>query len=177
MTMGDRVVVMREGVVQQVGEPQAVYDQPANTFVATFIGSPAMSLFPGQVQADNGALDFVAPALRVPLGDRIRHALARQLALEGQVTLGVRSEHVQVSPQPSPDGVEARILFIEPIGSDMYVSLTVGEQHCVARTEPRTDLEEGQPVWLCLPPDRLHLFDAQGRNVLAASASAPAAIS
>src|SRR5216117_513340 len=76
MTMGDRVVVMKDGVVHQVGEPQAVYDQPANTFVATFIGSPAMSLFRGALQAEGGRLGFVAPALAVPLPGRLREAVS-----------------------------------------------------------------------------------------------------
>ena len=167
MTMGDRVVVMRAGVVQQVGEPQVVYDQPANTFVATFIGSPAMSLFSGQVASVNGSTAFTAPGLRVPMAGAVGDAVASQAGLDGQVTLGVRSEHVRVSPHQDTDGIEARILFIEPVGSDMYVSLTIGDQSCTARTEPRTDLEEGQPVWLRFLPERVHLFDANGRNALA----------
>jgi len=174
MTMGDRVVVMRDGIIHQLGEPQAVYDQPANTFVATFIGSPAMSLFRGGIQAENGSASFVAPALRVPLPGRLREALASH-GDPDEVTLGIRSEHVLVSTNPGPDAIEARIGLIEPVGSDMFVSLAIGELPCLARTEPRTDIEEGQTVWLTFVSERIHLFDAEGRNVLAPSA-APVAV-
>jgi len=170
MTMGDRVVVMKDGVVHQVGEPQMVYDQPVNTFVATFIGSPAMSMFRGQVQVENGHASFLAPAMRVPLPGRLRAALVERHA-PAEVTLGVRSEQVLVSTRPQPDAIEARVVLVEPVGSDMFVSLAIGATPCVARTEPRTDVEEGQTVWLTFVPERLHLFDAAGQNVLAVAAA------
>jgi multiple sugar transport system ATP-binding protein len=174
MTMGDRVVVMKDGVVHQVGEPQMVYDQPGNTFVATFIGSPAMSMFRGQVQAEDGQTSFVAPAMRVPLPSRLSAALADH-DVPAEVTLGVRSEHVLVSTRPQPDAVEARVVLVEPVGSDMFISLAIGAAPCVARTEPRSDVDEGQTVWLTFVPERLHLFDAARRNVLAVGA-APVAV-
>src|SRR5207253_7594647 len=174
MTMGDRVVVMKDGVVHQVGEPQMVYDHPANTFVATFIGSPAMSMFRGQVQAEDGHASFLGPAMRVPLPGRLRAALADHDG-QAEVRLGVRSEHVLVSTRPQPEAVEARVVLVEPVGSDMFVSLAVGDAPCVARTEPRSDVEEGQTVWLTFVPERLHLFNAAGRNVLTAGA-APVAV-
>jgi multiple sugar transport system ATP-binding protein len=170
MTMGDRVVVMKDGVIHQVGEPQMVYDQPVNTFVATFIGSPAMSMFRGKVQVEDGHASFLGPAIRVPLPGRLRAALAEHDA-PAEVTLGVRSEHVLVSTRPRPDAIEARVGLVEPVGSDMFVSLAIGAAPCVARTEPRSDIEEGQTVWLSFVPERLHLFDSAGRNVLAAGAT------
>jgi multiple sugar transport system ATP-binding protein len=173
MTMGDRVVVMKDGVIHQVGEPQAVYDHPANAFVATFIGSPAMSMFRGEVQAEDGQTSFVAPAVRVPLSTRLRLALAGHDG-SGRVTLGVRSEHVLVSTHPDSDAIEARVVLVEPVGSDMFVSLAIGEVPCIARTEPRSDIEEGQTVWLTFVADRLHLFDSAGRNVLAGATAAVA---
>jgi multiple sugar transport system ATP-binding protein len=169
MTMGDRVVVMKEGVVHQVGEPQVVYDHPVNTFVATFIGSPVMSMFRGQIRGGNGQVSFVAPAMRVPLPGRLRAALANSDG-PAELTLGVRSEHVLLSIQPQPEAVEARVALVEPVGSDMFVNLVIGEERCVARTEPRSDLEEGQMVWLTFVPERLHLFDQAGHNVLARDA-------
>jgi multiple sugar transport system ATP-binding protein len=167
MTMGDRVVVMKDGVIHQVGKPQAVYDQPVNTFVATFIGSPAMNLYHGSVQTENGSSTFSSSGVRLPLPARLRDAIDRSPAKGENMTLGVRSEHVLIFSKPQRDTIEARTLFIEPVGSDLYVSITLGDQQCTARTEPRTDLEEGQPVWLRFVPDRLHLFSADGRNVLA----------
>ena len=86
------------------------------------------------------------------------------------MTLGVRSEQVLVSTRPQPDAIEARVALVEPVGSDMFVSLLIGATPCVARTEPRSDLEEGQAVWLTFVPERLHLFDSAGRNVLAGDA-------
>jgi multiple sugar transport system ATP-binding protein len=174
MTMGDRVVVMKDGVIQQVGEPQSVYDRPLNTFVATFIGSPVMSMFHGEVQEQEGQASFVGPTLRVPLPGRLRAAVADHDGA-AQMTLGVRSEHVLVSTRSRPDAVDARVVLVEPVGSDMFVNLAIGDERCVARTEPRTDLEEGQTVWLTFDPERLHLFDGSGNNVVAASGAAVSA--
>jgi multiple sugar transport system ATP-binding protein len=167
MTMGDRVVVMKDGVIHQVGAPQAVYDQPVNTYVATFIGTPAMSMFRGHVQVEDGQANFVATSMRVPLPGRCRVALEDR-HLSADVTLGVRSEHVLVSTGPQPGAVEARVALVEPVGSDMFVSLAIGETPCVARTEPRSDIAEGQTIWLTFVPERLHVFDSAGRNVLTA---------
>jgi multiple sugar transport system ATP-binding protein len=177
MTMGDRIVVMRDGIVHQVGEPQAVYNQPANTFVATFIGSPAMSLFDGQLQSEHGTLVFAATGFCIPLPGRLRQAALALPSGDRRVTLGVRNEHVQLFSVPEPAAIEARTLLIEPVGSDMYVRLTIGDQECLARTEPRSDLQEGAPVWVRFMLDKLHLFDAAGRNVLAPAAASPASAS
>ena len=128
-----------------------------------------MSLFRGSIQAADGRVAFAGPTFSVPLPGRLRAALDQRGA-SADVTLGVRSEHVLVWTAAQPDAVEARIALIEPVGSDMFVSLTIGDAPCVARTEPRTDIEEGQSVWLTFVPERLHLFDAEGRNVLVGSA-------
>ncbi len=162
---------MKDGVVQQVGEPQSVYDRPLNTFVATFIGNPVMSMFRGEVHELEGQASFVSPALCVPLPGRLRAALADHDAA-GPVTLGVRSEHVLVSTCPRPDTIDGRVVLVEPVGSDMFVNLAIGGERCVARTEPRTDLEEGQTVWLTFDAERLHLFDTSGNNVVAAGGAA-----
>src|SRR5207237_10850715 len=105
-----------------------------------------------------------APPFTLPLTGRVSEAVPNKNAPDGMATLGVRSEHVLVSSQSQPETIEARVLFIEPVGSDMFVSLQIGDQHCVARTEPRSDLQEGAPVWLRFVPEKLHLFDQAGHN-------------
>ncbi|MBV9357690.1 MAG: TOBE domain-containing protein [Chloroflexi bacterium] len=131
-------------------------------------------MFRGEVQEENGQASFVSAALRVPLAGRLRAALVDHDA-PGEMTLGVRSEHVLVSIGARPDAIEARVVLVEPVGSDMFVNLAIGDARCVARTEPRSDVEEGQTVWLTFDRERLHLFDPSGRNVLAAHSAVAAA--
>jgi multiple sugar transport system ATP-binding protein len=171
MTMGDRIVVMRRGVVHQVGSPQDVYDHPVDTFVATFVGSPAMNLFEGCVEEVDGRLDFVAAAVRVALPPALADAARRSGDLRDGATLGIRSEHVEVSGAAAREGLAARVAFLEPVGADVFVSLMVGDHRCIARTGRDRTPEPDSAVTVSFPGHALHLFDRTGRHVLAGEAA------
>jgi multiple sugar transport system ATP-binding protein len=158
MTMGSRIAVMQDGMVQQVGAPQEVYDYPQNRFVATFIGTPQMNLFEGDLERQNGELVFRNQSMRVCLGPPLSQALERAPMQSGLVTLGVRSEDVDVFAEPRSGLLEGRIALAESVGSDVYLRVNVGEDECVARSSPRANFHEGQTVWICFGHDRLHLF-------------------
>jgi multiple sugar transport system ATP-binding protein len=166
MTMGDRVAVLKAGVLQQVDAPRAMYDRPANMFVAGFIGSPAMNLFTVPVGPD-GTPQLGEHAIRCP-----RSAL--QGASGGSVTLGVRPEDLHVVG--SGAGIPATVELVEELGSDAFVHASVEDSQAggaqvvlVARVNPKAPPAKGAQV--CLAPaelDLVHVFDPQDGRRLSA---------
>lgn len=157
MTLGDRICVMMDGVVQQVGRPLEVYDRPANTFVASFIGSPEMNFAQGVVASQDGQLVFRAGPLAIPLGGaRQAEALRSGQAL----TLGIRPEHLSVAPS----GIPAKVLHVERMGAESVLKLDAGVpvQALVDRDDA---IAAGDVIHLSVPPNRLHLFDPEGRSI------------
>jgi multiple sugar transport system ATP-binding protein len=145
MTLADRVVVMNKGRFQQVGTPTEIYDKPANTFVAGFIGSPAMNLVPGAVA---GGV-FTAPNARIAGLER---------APDGPVTLGFRAEDATVSAGAG-GAISAPIYAIELLGDSTLVSVRLGEALVAAKAGKTFRAEIGDPVSFAIDPSHLHLFD------------------
>ena len=161
MTLGDRVVVMKEGVVQQVGEPLALYNEPANKFVAGFIGSPSMNFATvtvtdgnGRLLAKNGGLEIEVPS---PHAERLRPRVGEQL------TLGVRPEDLHVASGRDPEGLTfpCRVEVVEQLGSEILLDVRVGEETMVAAVEPTTRTKVQDSLRLAVNPERLHFFDAK----------------
>jgi len=146
LTMGDRVAVLRDGIIEQLGSPTEVYRRPANRFVAGFIGSPAMNFLRGTV--DDGAIRIGAVA--------IPHRVER-LPGGRQVEVGIRPEHVELAD----DGLPAEVALVEMAGSETFVRLTADGAPLVARVPPGQSVAPGSNVRVRIPPDRVHLFDAQ----------------
>ncbi|MHB8575363.1 MAG: ABC transporter ATP-binding protein [Dehalococcoidia bacterium] len=167
MTMGDRIAVMRDGILQQLDTPQSLYDRPANTFVAGFIGSPAMNLIPMQVRADGGETALVSDSLRLPVPGRYLSALQ---ALTGtEVTVGLRPEDIAEAAAadwtaaPFPVTVDV----LEPLGSEAFLYGQIGGQTTIARVNPRAHFGIGDQVTLQANTDHMHVFDAlTGVNLL-----------
>jgi multiple sugar transport system ATP-binding protein len=151
MTMADRVVAMHDGVVQQVGTPLEIYDRPANVFVASFIGSPAMN-FVGGTLARSGA-DAAVRIWDVTLP--VDHA--GTMADGTAVLAGIRPEHVEVSSDPAA-GAAGRVELIEPMGLSTLVHLTIAGEPIKALSFARLALHPGMPVGISVSPGRMHLF-------------------
>ena len=166
MTLGDRLMVMNAGVVEQVGTPLEVYERPATLFVAGFIGSPTMNLLEVRLRREGDALFAERPGMRIELPAALAETLARHR--DREVVLGVRPEHVHlVAPTGAPD-LEATVEFTEQLGSEMLVSVTVAATRLtVARAAPDLDLVAGAPVSLRFDRDHLHLFDRATETALA----------
>jgi multiple sugar transport system ATP-binding protein len=169
MTMGHRIVVMRGGVVQQVGPPQQVYDEPTNTFVAAFLGSPRINLHSGQLHHGANGTTFQANGVSVPLTPRLVHLASRRIA-SPEAALGIRPEDMRVVLDPGVAASDAAIIpatvsLVEPVGSDLFVSASTGELTWTARAEARLPVVPGQPIGLGLDLQRAHLFGADGRNL------------
>ncbi|MFT4038022.1 MAG: sn-glycerol-3-phosphate ABC transporter ATP-binding protein UgpC [Thermomicrobiales bacterium] len=168
MTMGDRIVVMRGGVVQQVGPPQQVYDGPANTFVAAFLGSPRINLHSGHLAQDNDAMVFRAGDLRLPVSSLLAAGVAHDAGAE--VALGIRPENIRVlhtaeEARPGAAILPATVSLVEPVGSDLFVSAETAGLLFTARAAPHLAVARGQTILLEFDMARAHLFDADGRNV------------
>ncbi|HEX6534191.1 MAG TPA: sn-glycerol-3-phosphate ABC transporter ATP-binding protein UgpC [Gemmatimonadaceae bacterium] len=173
MTLGDRIVVLDAGRVQQIDTPMRLYDFPRNTFVASFIGSPAMNLLSGVVVAEGegegGKSAFRADggAFTLALDD----AWARRLAAHTgrAVILGIRPEDIAIAPAdeaPGPDGVLVRLDVVEPLGSEAFLSTRVGSHEITARVPPRRLPKSGTEVVLRFDPERLHFFSGETRETL-----------
>ena len=159
MTMADRIVVMHDGRVEQIGSPLELYDHPANLFVAGFIGSPAMNFI-------EGALRRGGNEVWVATQDGIRLPVPRSSGRDGQdVIYGVRPEHLDVATDDAA-GVPAMVEVVEPTGADTYVYATLaGKQVCAVFAE-RHDFHSGQTIRLLPKLDVIHLFDAQSGRKL-----------
>ncbi len=155
MTLADRIVVMNFGVVQQVGAPLELYREPANTFVAGFIGSPSMNLFDVDLRATGGEPTVTGKGLSVPVPERLRPHLGDQTKL----VLGVRPEHLS----EAVDGphMTARVDMLEPLGAEVHALGDVEGQPIVASLEPDTAVRVGGPVGLRMDLDQIHLFDRE----------------
>jgi multiple sugar transport system ATP-binding protein len=173
MTMGHRIVVMRGGQVQQVGPPQEVYDEPANTFVAAFLGSPRINLHTGTLDRSDGGGVFRAGEIVIPLQSRLAQ-LANQNGATPESALGIRPEDVRVVLDPaSADDrhvekdvlLPATVSLVEPVGSDLFVSAATGNLTWTARAEARLPIVAGQRIGLALDLQRAHIFGADGRNL------------
>ena len=167
MTMGDRIVIMKDGVIQQVGAPLEVYAFPQNLFVAGFIGSPAMNFIRCTVSAQNGALCFTAPGmnLAVPAGK----AKALAAYKDKPVTMGIRPEDLHEStPQDPPNSIfDVRVEVVEPIGHEIYLDVKAGAAELVARVSPDTPVKVGQTMKLSATLEKLHAFDPQTERAIA----------
>ena len=153
LTLGDRVGVLRRGVIEQVGAPDEIYRRPANRFVAGFIGTPAMNFMPAAV--DDGVLRAGPFAVQLPsdagpLADRLE--------------AGIRPEHLRVSH--NNEGVAARVEVVEVAGNETFVHATVDEQTLVARGGPELRPSVGETVYLTPAPGSVYVFDAASGRTL-----------
>jgi multiple sugar transport system ATP-binding protein len=172
MTLGDEVVVMNDGAVQQVDPPQRLYDYPANRFVAEFIGDPAMNTVGVTVERDGDGVHAAHPGFRLslPPGDGL-DGLAG-----GRAVLGVRPEDLSLAAADSTSAagtVDATVTVTEPLGDSLLLECLVGDDTVRVQATPRTDVSSGDPVTLLPDAERLHLFDrASGETVYHAAAAA-----
>ena len=156
MTLADRIVVLNAGRIEQVGTPEDVYEAPATTFVASFIGAPPMNLLPGRVEAgEAGAVAVLSGGVRLRLADDRAGSLAGR-----KVVVGVRPEHLVWSP--AADGgsaLDGKALVVEPLGSDTLVLAEIGGHQLQARLPPRSVRRAGDPLRLAVLPEHVYLFD------------------
>jgi multiple sugar transport system ATP-binding protein len=156
MTMADRIVVMRDGVVEQSGDPLALYDRPANTFVAGFIGSPAMNMLPGIVRGTGRVAFGDEAALPLPAGTGCSEGR--------EVLYGIRPEHCSLGAT----GLPVDVVVVEPTGADTQLYCRFNGRDVTATIRDRADCRPGDRIHLAPDPARAHVFDAASGKRLAA---------
>ena len=158
MTMADKIVVLHDGAVEQIGAPLDLYDRPRNVFVAGFIGSPAMNFMNGRMARDNGVAVFVGEGgARLAIGGNVADGDGRP------VTVGVRPEHFVID---SERGAPAEVIVVEPTGSETQVFARYMGREIVALFRDRIDARPGSVIKLSAPPERVHVFDAESGQAL-----------
>ncbi len=174
MTLATRIAVMKGGVVQQLGTPHEVYNRPANTFVAGFMGSPRMNLLPARVNSDGGALRLeIQNGERVPVRIELPSVPPAIGSYQGrEVLAGIRAEAVSLARQGSAPGfmqraVDARVVVIEPTGADTLAVLDLAGHELTARLEPDAALKSGQDARFLVDVTKLVCFDPETQQLIA----------
>ena len=166
MTMADRIALMSQGRLQQAAAPERIYDHPANAFVASFIGTPKINLFPGSVVSDGGAVRVSFLGCTYQLDD----AAARGLAgLSGSaVTVGFRPEEIHLAREGGGrlPSVECTVELVEPLGSETHVLARSGEQVFVCKVAARSGLSNGDKIVVEFEPAQMKLFDPESGHCL-----------
>jgi multiple sugar transport system ATP-binding protein len=169
MTMGDRIVVMLDGEIQQVATPLTLYNKPVNKFVAGFIGSPPMNFLNCEISAENGVLHVRDEKKVVDLAVDKAHVAALEPYAGKKVILGVRPEAVRenATQTPIPDhSVKAKVEVVEPMGSEIYLYLDFGGTTFTARVKSESEPEVNKPYVLDILTERAHYFDAETQKAI-----------
>ena len=177
LILSDRIVVMKEGQIQQIGTPESIYDSPANTFVAGFVGSPPINLLKGTLEQSGGGAS-AGGAWRV-VGEGYACGVAASIVERmeppagREVFLGVRAEDIGVGAGRSSagstsgesnvdlSGIRAKVVVREPMGSDLFLTVDIGGSNVKVRTRPDMRYDRGDSVDLFFDPEKLHLFDGE----------------
>lgn len=163
MTMSDRVVVLHRGVIQQVDPPEKIYNEPANLFVADFIGSPSMNMFSVELQDQV----LISEEFEYHPSDEQIDTIHQHVDDGAQLKLGIRPEDIELVDEEGENTIQSRIDVREPIGSDNYLYITLGGEDCTVRCPGHIRPNEGEKVIVRLPSSRVHLFHPDsGRNIL-----------
>ena len=165
MTLGQRIVVLKDGVIQQIDTPMALYDRPANLFVAGFLGSPAMNVLRGTLQRNDSGVVVQDTQLTAPLGQ----AAIDPAWIGRTVAVGVRPEHLQPAAADDSTAFVATIDGIEPVGNEIFVNMTGGGQPLVMRVAPQALPAVGETIRVAIHPHGLHFFDAESGERLNAA--------
>jgi multiple sugar transport system ATP-binding protein len=175
MTLGDRIVIMKDGYIQQIGTPQQVFNHPANLFVAGFIGTPQMNFFDARLEKDSGDFAVSLYGVRLTLTLEMSRKLAAKGVAAQDITLGVRPEHMNIALHNAPGAISANVDISEMMGSEFYLHLNVGNRDAVIRV-PVMELPEQyrQGIGSCaeihfaFPVELAHIFSQETESNLLA---------
>jgi multiple sugar transport system ATP-binding protein len=178
MTMGDRIVVLKDGEIQQIDSPLALYNRPANQFVAGFIGSPSMNFVDGNLEGTGGGLMFRARGDAFSLDLPVAQMPSLREYVGRSVTLGIRPEDIYVGRDESPHAVTGmwQLDVLEPMGNEVFVYASLGfngsGHSLVARVDPQPLPQPGAPIALAFDLAKLHVFDRETQAALVAATAA-----
>ncbi|CEH30462.1 glycerol-3-phosphate ABC transporter ATP-binding protein [Aneurinibacillus migulanus] len=166
MTMGDRIVVLQGGRIQQVATPTAIYEKPKNLFVASFIGSPSMNFIEGAIKVEDSEVLFVNRDVRLMIPEKRAKVLKDMDYINKPVILGIRPEDIQVevpfTETHLSDTINTRVEFVENMGAELYLYMSgIGENTIIARSESSVQTHVGERIKIAFAMDKIHLFDKE----------------
>ncbi|RKD26377.1 carbohydrate ABC transporter ATP-binding protein, CUT1 family (TC 3.A.1.1.-) [Caminicella sporogenes DSM 14501] len=167
MTMGTRIVVMKDGIVQQVADPQTIYNHPANIFVASFIGSPQMNFIDCKITEENGGLYAVFNGNKVQLPED-KAKLLKDKDLSRDYVLGIRPENIYLASDDkgSENRFGANIEVVETLGSESYLYLRLNDREFIARVAPDMKVRIGENVKISFEKEKIHIFDKESEKAI-----------
>ena len=166
MTMGDKIVILKDGEVQQIGAPMELYGNPMNKFVAGFIGSPAMNFINGKiVQSDK--LYFVIDNLNIKLALETMSSRKLQQYRDKEITIGIRPEDILLSSEKSIAGdISVQVEVVEPMGNETLLYFTLQETQMIARGNPNQQYKSGNNYSMQIKKDKIYFFDKESGTTL-----------
>jgi multiple sugar transport system ATP-binding protein len=165
MTMGDRIVVMKDGLKQQVGPPLGLYFKPANKFVAGFIGSPAMNFIEGDFLSEGGEFYFQSEGVKLKVPKDMAEPLRKYS--KKRVIFGIRPEDLpEAACALSGETIEVMVEVMEPLGCEVYLDVKIGERSLIARVGPRTQAKPHSAICLQPSPGNMRFFDIETEKAL-----------
>ncbi len=175
MTLGDRIVIMKDGLIQQVGTPTEVFDYPLNLFVAEFIGAPKMNTFKTNLVCENGQYYVTPFGAKIPVDGEMGELLKKNQIPSREVIMGIRPEHIELAKEPASDVVTGKLLVNEMMGSEVHLHVKPEDgEKLICRIptlglsqEERAELKAGHMVSLKFPSKAMYFFDPETeRNLL-----------
>ncbi|MEQ8198903.1 MAG: sn-glycerol-3-phosphate ABC transporter ATP-binding protein UgpC [Clostridiaceae bacterium] len=164
MTLGTKIVVMRDGIIQQVASPTEIYNHPANMFVAGFIGSPQMNFLYGSV-SDAGVLNCLGSNMTIK--KEFTDMLKSKKYLNKEAIIGVRPEDLTiVDSNPGADCIKGKIDVIENLGSEEFLHIIVGDRNIIIKTTPKKGISVGDDIFFTFNLDKIHIFDKEEQNTI-----------
>ncbi|MCY6484883.1 sn-glycerol-3-phosphate ABC transporter ATP-binding protein UgpC [Clostridium aestuarii] len=161
MTMGTRIVIMKDGVVQQISDPQTIYQHPTNLFVASFIGSPQMNFINCDIKEENDSIyaEFMDNKIEIP-EDKAK-LLKENDCINKEVILGIRPEEIYVKDSKAQNGIKARVEVTEMLGSESYLYLDMNGNNIIARVDSSTKVEIGNNIKFAFDANKIHMFNKE----------------
>jgi multiple sugar transport system ATP-binding protein len=164
LSMGDRIAVMRAGMIQQIEHPSIVYDKPGTRFVGSFIGTPPMNFLEGQVESSNGRVEVRIGDFHLQPDEKIQPLLRSYGG--GKILVGIRAENMEAGTKPSEQALEVEVLVVEPLGSQNLLTVKIGNDIVKVATHPAFIVEPGMMIWLQFPTDKIRWADPKSGKVL-----------
>lgn len=164
LSMGDRIAIMKSGVIQQVSAPTELYDKPSNQFVGSFIGNPPMNFMRGRMERHDGAMQLAVGDARIEPATYLQETMRQY---DGQqMIIGIRAENMETLVEPAKDAIPVVVDVVEPLGAQNLLTVKMGEDRIKVSTHPDMKIRSDQKVWLRFPADKIRWIDRETEKVL-----------
>jgi multiple sugar transport system ATP-binding protein len=164
LSMGDRIAVMKDGVIHQVDQPMNVYDLPVTQFIGSFIGNPPMNFMLGQVRRTNGKVTVNIGDFSLSPEEDMQPLL---IPYNGKaIVIGIRAENMETLNKPADDALQVEVLVVEPLGSQNLLTIQIGDDIVKVSTHPTFEIKPGMDVWLRFPADKIRWVDHDSGKVI-----------